>query len=78
MAQSSARPNLDDGARVASWRLCLLHDVCALMPDDQIAAAAMLDALAIRMSMRYDPPLLRERKPPDAATLPTVQGVGHC
>ena len=70
-------PTLRDGARVARWRLCLLHDVNALMPDDQIVAAAMLDALAIRMSMRYDPPLLRERKAVNA-TQPTVPDVGHC
>jgi len=78
MTQSSARPNLHDGARVASWRLCLVYDIHALMPDDQQLAEAVVEALAIRMSMRYDPPLLRERKPDAAATLPTVPGAGHC
>ena len=71
-------PSLEDGRRVASWRFALLYDLHALMPEDQIIAESLVEALAIRMSMRYDPPLLRERKPPDAATLPTVPGAGHC
>ena len=66
MAQASARPNLQDGARVASWRLCLVYDLHALMPEDKQLAAALVEALAIRMSLRYDPPLLRERKPVSA------------
>ena len=70
------RPSLDDGSRVASWRLSLIFDIHALMPDDQMIAEALAEALAIRMSLRYDPPLLRERKP--VAPRPTVPGAGHC
>ena len=76
MAKPPTRPSLDDGSRIASWRLSLVYDVHALMPNDQRIAEALIQALAIRLSLRYDPPLLRERKP--VAPRPTVHDAGHC
>ena len=76
MAQKPTRPSLDDGSRIASWRLSLVYDVHALMPNDQRIAETLVEALAIRMSLRYDPPLLREHK--SVAPQPTVPGAGHC
>ena len=76
MAQKPTRPTMEDGSRVASWRLSLLVDVYALMPNDQRIAETLVEALAIRMSLRYDPPLLREHK--SVAPQPTVPGAGHC
>lgn len=72
-------PSIADGRRIAAWRFALLYDLHSLMPNDQLIAESLLEALAIRMSFRYDPPVLRKRRESDRAEVKAnVPGVGHC
>ena len=67
---------MSDGSRIAAWRESITYEIEAMMCEDRSIALAFAEALAIRLSFKYDPPAPLERE--QIQTLPNVPGVGHC